>query len=81
MVNVINQLNIDAQSIKDYLTVKIDDLVKKDDIIAENKGMIGFFKTQVKSPIEGKISNIFSAIRALPIANVLTKSIINDQFF
>ena len=28
MVNIINQLNIDAQSIKDYLTVKIDDKIK-----------------------------------------------------
>ena len=68
MVNVINQLNIDAQSIKDYLTVKIDDLVKKDDIIAENKGMFGFFKTQVKSPIEGKISNISSTTGQIMIS-------------
>ena len=68
MVNVINQLNIDAQSIKDYLTVKIDDRIKKDDIIAENKGLFGFFKTQVKSPIEGKISNISSTTGQIMIS-------------
>ena len=49
MINVVNQLNIDPQSIKDYLTVKIDGKVKKNDLIAENKGLFGFFKTQVKS--------------------------------
>ena len=42
MVNIVSQLNIDAQSVKDYLTVKIDEKVKKDDIIAENKGFFGF---------------------------------------
>ena len=68
MVNIINQLNIDAQSIKDYLTVKIDDKIKKDDIIAENKGLFGFFKTQVKSPIEGKISNISSTTGQIMIS-------------
>ena len=35
MINVVNQLNIEPQSIKDYLTVKIDGKVKKDDIIAK----------------------------------------------
>ena len=68
MINIINQLNIDAQSIKDYLTVKIDDKIKKDDIIAENKGLFGFFKTQVKSPIEGKISNISSTTGQIMIS-------------
>ena len=49
MVNVVNQLNVEPQSIKDYLIVKIDEKVKKNDIIAENKGLFGFFKTQVKT--------------------------------
>tara|TARA_B100001287_G_C22662524_1_gene521114 strand:+ start:780 stop:1877 length:1098 start_codon:yes stop_codon:yes gene_type:complete len=58
MINIASQLNIDASSLKDYLIVKINQHVKKDEVIAENKGLFGFFKTQVKSPIEGKISNI-----------------------
>ena len=58
MINIASQLNVDSNSIKDFLIVKINQVVKKDEIIAENKGLFGFFKTQVKSPIQGKISNI-----------------------
>ncbi|MAV64588.1 MAG: hypothetical protein CMG00_05285 [Candidatus Marinimicrobia bacterium] len=58
MLNIASQLNIDAQSIKEYLTVKIDQEINKGDVIAENNGLFGFFKTQVKSPIDGKISNV-----------------------
>ena len=36
MLNVVNQLNIEAESIKDYLTVKIDQKIKKDDVIRIN---------------------------------------------
>ena len=68
MINISNQLNIEAQSIKDYLTVKIDQKIKKNDIIAENNGLFGFFKTQIKSPIDGKISNISTATGQIMIS-------------
>lgn len=58
MVNISNQLNVEPETIKDYLVVDIDQEIEKDSIIAENKGFFGLFKTQVKAPLKGKISNI-----------------------
>ena len=37
-------------------------------MIAENKGFFGFFKTQVKSPIKGKISNVSSTTGQIMIS-------------
>ena len=58
MVNVANQLNVEPDTISDYLTVSLNQEVDKGDIIAENKGLFGFFKSQVISPFKGKISNV-----------------------
>ena len=57
MVNVANQLNVEPDTISDYLTVSLNQEVDKGDIIAENNGLFGFFKSQVISPFKGKISN------------------------
>ena len=40
------------------MIVDVNENVKKDQIIAQNKGLFGMFKTEVKSPIDGKIINI-----------------------
>jgi len=58
MVNIANQLNIEPEIIEDYLTVSINQEVGKGDVIAENKGLFGLFKSQVFSPFKGKVSNI-----------------------
>ena len=58
MVNVSKQLNVEPDNIKDCMLIKIDDKVEKNQIIAENKGLFGLFKTQVKSPINGFIANV-----------------------
>ncbi len=58
MLNISNQLNIEPETIRDYLLVDIDQKVDKGSIIAENKGFFGLFKTQVKAPLSGKISNL-----------------------
>ena len=58
MVNISNQLNVEPETIKDYLVVKIDQEIEKGSIIAENRGFFGLFRTQVKAPLKGKISNI-----------------------
>ena len=58
MINIVNQLNVEPNIIEDFLNVSINDNVDKGDIIAENKGFFGFFKSQVLSPLKGKISNI-----------------------
>ena len=58
MINMVNKLNIEPSQVLDYMMVKIDDSVSKDQVIARNKGIFGFFSTEVKSPIDGKIVNI-----------------------
>ena len=58
MINVANKLNIEPESINDCMLAKIDQNIKKGDIIAENKGLFGLFKTTLKSPMDGKIANI-----------------------
>ncbi len=58
MVNIANQLNIEPNTIKDFLKIEINQEVNRGDILAENNGLFGFFKTQVKSKLNGKISNI-----------------------
>ena len=58
MINMVNKLNIDPNQVLDCMIVDINENVKKDQIIAQNKGLFGMFKTEVKSPIDGKIINI-----------------------
>jgi len=58
MINIANKLNVDPENVPDCMMVKIDDLIVKDQVIAENKGIFGLFKSQVKSPIDGTFSNV-----------------------
>jgi len=57
-LNLANQLSIAPDEIKDYLVKKEGDLVQKDEILAENKPLIKWFKTEVKSPITGTIESL-----------------------
>ena len=58
MINMVNKLNIDPNQVLDCMIVDVNENVTKDQIIAQNKGLFGMFKTEVKSPIDGKIINI-----------------------
>ena len=58
MVNIANKLNVDPENVPECMLVKIDDAITKDQIIAENKGIFGLFKSQVKSPVDGILANI-----------------------
>ena len=58
MVNVARELNIEPNKIKDLVTVKMDQEVKQGTIIAQNTGLFGLFKSEIKSPVDGFISNI-----------------------
>ena len=58
MVKIANLLNISPADIKDVLKIKIGDHVLKNDIIAENSGLFGFFKSDVRSPISGTVESI-----------------------
>ena len=58
MVNVANQLNIDADDVNDAMAVKVGSEVRKDDMIAETKGLFGMFKSNVTAPVDGTIEII-----------------------
>ena len=57
-MNLANQLGISPDEIKEYLVKKEGDHIHKDDILAENKPLIKWFKTEVRSPITGKVESI-----------------------
>ena len=52
------KLNVDANQILDCMVVKEEDYVSKGQVIAQNKGIFGLFKSQLKSPIDGTLVNI-----------------------
>jgi len=58
MMNISNQLNIDPSSIEDFVKVSIDEEINMGDLLAENNGFFGLFKSQIFSPLKGHISNI-----------------------
>ena len=58
MVNVANQLNIDADDVNDAMIAKEGTSVSKGEMIAETKGLFGLFKTNVTTPVDGTIEVI-----------------------
>jgi len=58
MVKVANILNISPSDIYDVLKVKEGDDISSGDIIAENSGLFGLFKSDVRAPITGTIESI-----------------------
>ncbi len=57
-LNLANQLSIGPDEIKDYLVKKEGELVQKDEVLAENKPLIKWFKTEIRSPITGTIESL-----------------------
>jgi hypothetical protein len=57
-VNVANQLGIAPDEILHYLTRRVGDPVEKDDIIAENKPLLKWLKTEIPSPIRGTVDSV-----------------------
>ena len=57
-INLANQLSIAPDEIKDYLVKKEGDAVEKDEILAENKPLIKWFKTEIRSPVAGTIESL-----------------------
>lgn len=57
-VNLANQLSIAPDEIKDYLVKKEGDLVQKDEILAENKPLIKWFKAEIRSPVTGTLESL-----------------------
>ena len=57
-VNLANQLGVAPGEIKEYLTKKEGDRIEKDEILAENKPLIKWFKTEIPSPVAGTIESV-----------------------
>jgi biotin carboxyl carrier protein len=57
-VNLANQLSIAPDEIKDYLVKKEGDRVQKEEILAENKPLIKWFKTEIRSPVTGSVESV-----------------------
>ena len=57
-INLANQLSIAPNEIKDYLVKKEGDVVQKDEILAANKPLIKWFKTEIRSPVAGTIESL-----------------------
>lgn len=57
-VNLANQLSVAPGEIKEYLTKKEGERVEKDEILAENKPLIKWFKTEIPSPVAGTIESV-----------------------
>ena len=58
MVNVANLLNVDASDVKQVMLKDIGSKIDKNDLLAETKGLFGFFKSNVKSPVAGTVESI-----------------------
>lgn len=57
-VNVVNLLGIPPEDIRQYMLKKEGETVEKDDGLAENRPLIKWFKTHVRSPIKGTVESI-----------------------
>ena len=58
MVNIANLLNIDAQDIAEVMLVDIGSEIKEGELLAETKGVFGFFKSSAVSPVDGVLESI-----------------------
>jgi hypothetical protein len=58
VVNVANLLGIAPDEVREYLVSKEGEEVHRDKVIAENKPFISWLKTEVRSPIEGKLESV-----------------------
>ncbi len=60
IINVVNQLGIEPEEIRDYMLVKEAGTFKKDQPLAQNKPFLGlsFLKTVIKAPMDGVVENI-----------------------
>ena len=57
-VNVANSLGISAGDINECMLVKIGDRVEEETVLAESKGLFGWFKSVAKSPTGGTLEMV-----------------------
>lgn len=57
-LNLANQLGVAPDEIHEYMIKKAGDPIQKDEILAENKPLVKWFKTEVRSPISGVVESM-----------------------
>lgn len=57
-LNLANQLGVAPDEIKDYVIKKAGDSIGKDEVLAENKPLFKWLKTEIRSPITGTVESI-----------------------
>ena len=57
-LNLANQLGVAPDEIHEYLIKKAGDPVRKGEVLAENKPLIKWLKTEVRSPITGVVESV-----------------------
>ncbi len=57
-LNVANLLGAAPDEINEYLIKKTGETIRRDEVVAENKPLIKWFKTEVRSPIDGTIDSV-----------------------
>ncbi|MDH5668340.1 MAG: hypothetical protein OEY86_10045 [Nitrospira sp.] len=57
-LNLANQLGVAPDEIPEYLVKKIGDTIHKDEVLAENKPLFKWLKTEIRSPITGTVESV-----------------------
>ena len=57
-LNLANQLGVAPDEIHEYVIKKAGEPVQKDEILAENKPLIKWFKTEILSPVTGIVESV-----------------------
>lgn len=57
-INLANQLGVAPDEIKEYLVKKEGESIQSDEILAENKPLIKWFKTEIRSPVTGTVESL-----------------------
>ena len=57
-MNIANKLGITPAQVIQYIKIKPGDQITKGQVLAESNGFWGFFKSSVKSPIDGEVDSV-----------------------
>jgi transcription antitermination factor NusG len=57
-INMANKLSVPPGDVAELMKKSDGDQISKDEVIAETKGIFGFFKSEYKSPVTGTIESI-----------------------
>lgn len=77
-INISQKLAIKPKKIFDFLKKFIGDRIKKDEIIAEKKGLL--FNKKILSPVDGEIREINHDLGTVIITSLTNKKVVNSFF-